>query len=159
MTSPDRGSAYLIAKRIQAIVETLQEELQLGPVLYGDHQKISVNRTVCVVAGTKKRELRNAPRGTQNTLLTQVLVYHGTIENVQQNLEACDILAEAIEARIHQYPRLTDPNDPNDTEGLVYHSLVRTADPGYRARGAENTQWKTHRLTVESESLTMLPSL
>jgi hypothetical protein len=154
------GSSYLVAKRIQKIVETLQEELGLGPVLYGDHQKISVNRTVCVVADTKRRELRNAPRVTQNTITTQVLVYHGTVENVQQNLEDCDVLAEAIEARIHEYPRLTDPEDPDNAEtALVYHSLVTVADPGLRARGSENTQWKTHRLTVESQALTMLPSL
>ncbi len=154
------NSALLVAKRIMRIIELKKEELLLGGVLYGDHRKIPYNRTVCVIADTKRRALRaeGVPRMTSNTFQTQVLIYHGNVENVEENLEACDELAETIETLIHEYPRLTDPDNPADTEGLVTHCLVTIAEPGTRTR-SENNQWKVHRLTVESMSLTRLPSL
>jgi hypothetical protein len=153
MTATNKSS--VVAQRVLKIVEEKKEEWNLGDTFYGDRKLIPRNRTICVEPDTKSVELRNAQRGVQNNFRTHVLIYHGSVKDVQENALDCDTLAEAVEAEINSYHNLQDPTDPDPEETLVVHAFVSLVEPRYVNRN-EGTQWKVSRLTVDALSTTRL---
>lgn len=156
MSATDATS--VVVERIQKIIQAVASPLAIADVLYGDHNRIPYNRTVCVFAAPKTVELYATQRGVINTFNTLVVVYHCKLTDTEINYKECDILTEAIEDQINQYHKLQDPENLSDpSDPLVFHSYVRTVEPGMRLR--MDNRWKISRLNVESQSRTRLPTL
>jgi hypothetical protein len=139
----------VVAEYYETILREGQEELGIADVYYGDQVNIPRVPTVCVISGRKKRELRNSPRGTENTMTVTVRVYHYRVEDMgSESSRAADKLAESIERYLHQFKYY-------NLGGLVTHQFVTTVDPMFQPRGGN--QYKVTNLEVEAKSLTLLP--
>lgn len=143
-------SFVVFTEKLQAIVESVQADLGIADVWYGDQQQIPRTPTVCVVADGKDRAHAGAPRRVANTLKAFILVYHSKVQDIQLNSKEADKLAEALEAAVHEDPTLG---------GIVIHSLVTRTESGEMTRRVNTlaTQFRSTRLTVEGLSKTMLP--
>jgi hypothetical protein len=115
-------------------------------VTYGDQEKIAATPTVCVEPSEKGREYNGAPRRTLVRFEIFILIYHGSLQSVQQNRKEADQLAEAVEARLHDDPTCGS---------LVVSSLVSNLSSGVANKGG--TLLRATRLTFTAQSQTMLP--
>jgi hypothetical protein len=115
-------------------------------VIYGDQSKIPVVPMVCVEPSGKRRDFNGLPRKTQIDFEVYVIIYHGGLRDTQANRKAVDLLAEAIELRLHAFPTCG---------GLVISSLVSTLESGVANKGG--ALMRATRLTWTARSQVMLP--
>jgi hypothetical protein len=115
-------------------------------VIYGDQQKIAVSPTICIEPSSKPRTFNGLPRKTEIDFEAAVLVYFGSLADTQTTRKNCDILAEAVEARLHTFPTCG---------GLVISSLVSNLESGVANKGG--TLMRAARLTWTAKSQVMLP--
>ena len=142
------GSLVTICDYIFEKLEANQANLGVAQVYYGDQEKFPETPSVCVEPDERPRELKSAQRMTKVTFRIYILVYHGTISSPQANRRDADLLAENIEALIHEDPQFG---------GLLIHSLCTNIESGYANRG-ERTLVRTSRITFEGLSQQLLPS-
>jgi hypothetical protein len=113
-------------------------------VMYGDQMRIDKTPTVCVAASTARSD------GGSQYLDWEVpiffLVYHGQVQDTQNNQRQCDQLAEALRDFLH-----TDPQ----AGGNVIHGWVTTMEPGWATRS--RTLMRMHRLTWTCRARTVNP--
>lgn len=123
-----------------------KSSLGLQDVFYGDQNNIPRTPTACMDPGDKRRELNGAPRRTLVTLTNYIIVYHNKMQSTAKVRREDDLLAEAIEAVIHQDGTMA---------GLVIHSMVTSIESGYLMR--DRTMFRASRITVEATVQEMLP--
>jgi hypothetical protein len=141
------SSLPVLAQYLLDKVETDKVSLGVVDVFYGDQNRFPNYPTVCVEPSDKDRELHGAPRRTQVDTTIYILIYHGKVQDVRQNLKECDILAEAVEALVHADPDLGDQ---------VIHSLVTRVESGYATKA--DSIVRASRLTVVARVQEQLPS-
>ena len=135
-----------VAKEIQSLLEADQVTLGLADVFYGDQSRIPRTPAACIEPGDKKREYVGAPRRTEVGFTVYVIVYHYSLQSIQETQNENDLLAESIETLIHSNVTLN---------GLVIDSLVSNIELGYQAKG--NTMFRASKITIEAKSRVQLP--
>lgn len=125
---------------------TFMSMLGIKSVTYGDQEKLAVVPTVCVEPSGKNRNYNAAPRRTAVSLEVFVLIYHGSLQSVQENRKEADQLAEDVESRLHLDPTCG---------GLVISSYVSNLSSGVANKGG--TILRATRLTFTAQSQVMLP--
>jgi hypothetical protein len=122
-------------------------DLGLEDIFKGDQVKIARTPTACVEPGPKRRELVGAQRQTAVNNDLYIILYMGSIDNPEVNQEDGVILAEAIEAKLHEHARLND---------LAIHSMVQEIEPGYATRS--RTVQRAVRITFAVQAQELLPA-
>ena len=115
-------------------------------VIYGDQDKIPVVPMICVEPSSKRRDISGLPRKTVIDFEAYILIYHGGLQDTQLSRAQCDLLAEAVEARLHTFPACG---------GLVITSLVSNLESGVANKGGNFI--RATRLTWTARSQVMLP--
>lgn len=122
------------------------ETAGISQVLYGDQDKINTTPLVCVESSEKRRALNGAPRRTQVDFEVFILIYHGKIQDTQTTRRETDMLAEAVETRLH--------SDPTCGSNAV-DSLVSNLSSGVSNKGG--ALYRATRLTFTARSQVQLP--
>lgn len=128
-----------------AAASGLSEVLNPDLIFYGDQTRLPGYPAVCVQADTKDRTYSGSFRRTENTFTVHILVYHGEIRSVEENLEEAETLAESIESLIHADATLG---------GLVIDIFVSQLTSGRAVRSG--TPVRASRLTCTAKSKTAL---
>lgn len=115
-------------------------------VNYGDVDKVDVVPLVCVEPSSKPRAFNGTPRRTEVNFEVYVLIYYGTLAGTQANRRQTDLIAEAVEKRLHSDPQCG---------GLVISSLVTGIDSGVANKGGAIL--RASRLTWTGKSQVQLP--
>lgn len=115
-------------------------------VLYGDQDKVPVSPLICVEPNTKPRSFNGVPRRTEINFEAYVIIYFGSLSDTQTIRRQCDLIAEAVEARLHSRPTCGN---------LVISSLVSNLESGVANKGG--TLMRATRLTWTAKSQIMLP--
>jgi hypothetical protein len=129
--------------------DSLQDALGLQDVFYGDQDSIPRSPCLCVEPGPKNRVIGGVNRRSDNTFYIYLILYHSEVRSSQANMEEVTLLAEQIEAVVHQDPRLG---------GLVTHCFCSEVAPGY-ARKATGGPMRAARITVEAMDKTNIPPI
>jgi hypothetical protein len=142
------GSIFSFTKYIQLKLDENKTTLNLDAVYYGDQERIPVGRAACVDSGEKATEYSGAPRRVTIQMTTYIMIYTSMVRSSQENREADDQIAEAVETLLHQ---------SEDFEGQVnVDTLVTGVEYGYALR--DKTLFRTARLTVAGRDQVQLPS-
>jgi len=145
MTTPT-DSLETFTATIQNLITAKQTDLAVADIWYGEQTKIPRTPAVEVIPGGKVRNPAGAPRRVKNAFECFVLVQAGQVQDAQLNLHLAGQLAESIETILHTDPTLG---------GIVINCLVVRTDFGVSLRS--KTEFRAARLTVQAESLTLLP--
>lgn len=123
-----------------------KSDLGLAQVFYGDQAFIPDVPTLCVEPLSVDRAIAGAGLGTnvENQFNCFLMVYHGSLESVQQNRKDADRLAKAIETVAHENLRLG---------GIIIHGYITKVESGQASR---NEIFAVTRLTWEALSKTLL---
>jgi hypothetical protein len=133
-----------IVEALMAVVEAAPGQLGFGAVYYGDQAVIPVTPALCVGMAGMDSEL--AVSRLDHELFVYLLIYHGKIQDVQQNQKEADQLAEELRLLLHEDPQLG---------GRVIHGFVQRLESGYARR--ENSLMSMHRLTWFARTRTVNP--
>jgi len=131
---------------IQNLITAQQSALSIADVWYGEQHKVPRTPEVEVIPGQKVRNPAGAPRRVKNSFEAFVMVLAGQVQDTQLNLHLAGQLSESIEAVLHADPTLG---------GICINCLVVRTEFGVATRSS--TQYRAARLTVQAESLTLLP--
>jgi hypothetical protein len=114
-------------------------------VFYGDQVMIPVTPTVCVDPVTRQRDLSETGYQTTVDLSLFVIIYHGKVQDIQDNLKECLQFSEAVEALLHSDKQLG---------GLVVSGYVAVVDMGITVRG--RSLMRASRLTWRGLSKSLI---
>jgi hypothetical protein len=138
---------------LKSKIDANKTTLGIQALFFGDQSTISVVPAVCVEPGTKVAELRGVPRKTEVDITVFILVYHSIVtQSVQQTLRDATLLAESIEALIHQDPHLR--NGVGNSENVI-HCFVTNIEAGYPQKAT--TTFRAARMTVTAKTQEFLP--
>lgn len=125
---------------------TWMQQNGVTQVLYGDQEKVGQVPLICVEPSQKSRQLNGAPRRTEVDMEINVIVYYGILQDNELNRKGADLLAEAVEARLHS---------DSTCGSLAIASLVSNLSSGVANKGG--SLYKASRLTFTTNSQVQLP--
>jgi hypothetical protein len=126
--------------------QTFMDSLGIQRVSYGDVDKVDVVPLICVEPSSKPRAFNGVPRRTEVNFEVYVLIYYGTLAGTQSTRRDTDVIAEAVETRLHSDPQCG---------GLVISSLVTDMTSGVANKGGALI--RATRLTWTGKSQIQLP--
>jgi hypothetical protein len=117
--------------------------LGLKEVFYGDQELIPATPAITVEGQRKTRELETTSHRTMNNIGVTMMLYHSGMQDTQVTQRDVEVLAEQVEALLHQDVVLG---------GLVIHGHVVEIEPGYADRSrvllrAARIVWRGRTLT------------
>lgn len=111
-----------VALALKAHIETLQEDLEIVDVFYGDQVLIPNSPTVCVEPSLTERSLTSTGCAATGTLTCSVLVYDARLGDVQAIQESLDFLTETLANELNQLGTLG---------GLIVYGFCGRIEYGY----------------------------
>lgn len=120
-----RTTITAICQYLVKLLNDNSKSLGLQKVYYGDQAKLFATKVACVEAQEKVSELYQVNRTVRNTLKVNVYCYSGSVENVINNRERTDALADSVEQLL---------NESVDLGGLVIHAYVSKVSHGYASK-------------------------
>ena len=146
---PHTDRTTVLALALLSIIKANRASIGLEDsdfIAYGDHNNVGTGRAVTVSAGTKRREIAgvSGPGGRAlNTMEVVITVYYSVVESEETARLAVDVMAEDLEALLHQ---------DTTVGGTIIHGFVRDWVPGILHR--ETSMFRVVQLNFVGQTKT-----
>lgn len=138
-------SIVTIAETMEQYIQSRNDEFGFRKIWYGDDQLIPETPAINIVPLTKRRTLNATGHTTENALELNIVIFHSRLDKPSVTRKECDVLAERLEAVLHENKRL---------DGNVIYGYVRELEPGVATRN--NVMMRATRLLWTSLTKTRI---
>ena len=140
-------SIATISASLLTLCQANQGPLGFEDIYDGDQNLIPRTPSLCVIAGSKTRQLVGAPMKFHNNFTVYLMIYHAEVRDEQKNYRDSMTLSEALETI------LNDRSNRSLSQQLI-ESWITAVEPGYTTKG--NSLLRTTRMTWEGFNETFL---
>lgn len=158
MVNPLTHSIPTYTTALKQLVDNNLDTLGVKMTFYGDQERLPTTPIVCAEPGNKSQIYKGGGINRQLgvTIISYLLVYSSLVASPQTNRIDSDILAENIEALIHQNRTLKNLITSQGSDDLVIECHVSEVQSGYVLK--QNSLVRSSRITVEALTQNLLPS-
>lgn len=131
----------VITQAIVDLLETNHVPQDVRAVYYSDQARIPEVPAAAVMSGNRGRNFNQTGQQYEMAISTYIMVYHGTVGDLQILTKDTEELLETLEATLNAARKLPDSNG----DARIIHGLVSNVEPGFAERG--KALFVVHRMT------------